>query len=87
MISDGEASQGSAMSQSDDLGLNPTEKRLLEKYDKYPDYIKITFRKPLAYLEQLDSFNSANQYAITKILSKKSKEAILEQAFPLTLYI
>ena len=32
-------------------------------------------------------FNSCNRESITKILSQTSKETILTQAFPLTLYI
>ena len=66
---------------------NPTEKRLIEKYDKYPDYLKITFKKPDTFYDYLVPFNSSNREAITKILNSKSKEAISNLAFPVTMYI
>ena len=66
---------------------NPTEKRLIEKYDKYPDYLKITFKKPDTFYDYLVPFNSSNREAITKILNPKSKEAICNLAFPVTMYI
>ena len=45
IISDAENSQLSGSSDSD-LGVNPTEKKLIEKYEKYPEYLKVTFKKP-----------------------------------------
>lgn len=80
IVSEDEKSQGyDSNNESDDLDdINPTEKRLLEKYDKYPDYLRVTFRKPQAFFENLEPFNSANRHSLTKLLSKKSKEQLLE---------
>ena len=60
---------------------------LLEKYEKYPDYLKLSFKKATKFLSLKDTFNSANEFAIQKVLSKKSKDAITERAFPVTFYI
>lgn len=73
---------------TDDVeGNNPTEKQLLEKYEKYPDYLRLTLKKPQAFFENLEPFSSSNRHSLTKLLSKKSKEQLVEQLFPLTLYI
>lgn len=85
MIISEENSQMSGESDSDG-GENPTEKKLIEKYEKYPEYIKVTFKKPDAFFEHLMPFNSSNKMA-AKVLSSKSKDAITAQAFPLSLNI
>lgn len=83
IVSDAECSQ---MSNGDsDLGVNPTEHKLIEKYEKYPEYIKVKFSKPEAYFEHLAPFNESNKHSISSILSARSKEAISVQAFPLSL--
>ena len=87
IVSDAEPSQGSASSQSDDQGFNPTDKQLLEKYEKYPDYLKLSFKKALKFYSLKDTFNKANEFVLQKVLSKKSKDTIMERAFPITLYI
>ena len=87
ILSDAEPSLPSASSQSDEQGLNPTEKQLLEKYEKYPDYLKLSFKKVNKFLALKETFNTANEFAIQKVLSKKSKYAIIERAFPVTFYI
>ena len=86
IISDAENSQLSGSSDSD-LGVNPTEKKLIEKYEKYPEYLKVTFKKPDSFFEYLAPFNSSNITSVTKILSSKSKEQISVQGFPLSFYI
>jgi len=86
IVSEVEASQLSGSSQSD-AGTNPTEKKLVEKYEKYPEYLKITFRKTESSLEHLLVFNQANQFSISQLLSKKSKQVVLERLLPLTLFI
>ena len=73
-------------SDSDDAN-NPTEKKLIEQYEKYPEYLKISFKKPSNFLDYLEPFNSSNMYSINSILSKKSREQLSEQSFPVTLYI
>ena len=86
IISDAENSQLSGSSDSD-CGVNPTEKKLIEKYDKYPEYLKITFKKTDNFFENSTAFNSSNNTAVSKILSTKSKESILLHGFPLSLHI
>ena len=65
---------------------DPTERRLLEKYEKYPEYLKISFKKPESFFENTKPFTASNKEAI-KILSNKSRETILSQAFPLSFYV
>lgn len=86
IISDAENSQMSGSSDSD-AGVNPTEKKLIEKYEKYPEYLKVTFKKSDSFFEYLTPFNSANIASATKILSTKSKEQISVQGLPLSLHI
>ena len=86
IISEAENSHISNSSDSD-AGANPTEKKLIEKYEKYPEYLKVTFNKPDNFFEHLMPFNNANRAAITSILSAKNKELISEQSFPFALYI
>ena len=89
IVSDEEKSQGDEINNDTDEfdDVNPTDKKLLEKYDKYPDYLRVTFRKPAQFFDNLEPFNSANKHSLTKVLNKKSQEQLLEQLFPLTLYI
>ena len=86
IISEAENSHMSNSSDSD-AGVNPTEKKLIEKYEKYPEYLKVTFNKPDSFFDNLMPFNNANRAAITNILSAKNKELISEQSFPFALYI
>lgn len=86
IVSEAENSQMSdGSSDSDDA--NPTEKKLIEQYEKYPEYLKISFKKPSSFLDYAEPFNSSNMYSINNILSKKSKDLLCEQSFPVTLYI
>jgi len=41
IVSDGEISLLS--NRDSDHGVNPTERKLIEKYEKYPEYLKVTF--------------------------------------------
>jgi len=86
IISDAENSQLSGSSDSD-FGENPTEKKLIEKYEKYAEYLKLSFRKPENFYQYTEPFNSANIASINKILSVKSKDQILAQGFPFGFYI
>ena len=86
MVSDGSASED-ADSDADD---HPTDSKLIEKYEKYPEYLKITFKKPQdvsSFFENVAPFNSANRHAISSILSQKSKDSIADKCFPLSFYI
>ena len=85
IISDAENSHMS--NRDSDQGANPTDRKLIEKYEKYPEYLKVTFWKPEAFFQHLSPFNSANKYSIMHILSPKSKDTISVHAFPLTFQI
>ena len=88
IVSEAENSQMSDGSSDSDDAINPTEKKLIEQYEKYPEYLKISFKKPpSSFLDYLEPFNSSNMYSINNILSKKSKDLLCEQSFPVTLYI
>ena len=74
IVSEAENSQMSDGSSDSDDDNNPTEKKLIEQYEKYPEYLKISFKKPSNFLDYLEPFNSSNMYSINSILSKKSRE-------------
>ena len=76
-----------ASSDSDEDAVNPTEKLLIDKYEKYPEYLQLTFKKPDTFFENLEPFYGANKESFFKILSQKSKDAVTNYAFPLKLNI
>ena len=87
IVSEAENSQPSGSYESDDFGFNPTEKKLIDLYDKYPAYLKLTFKKPDQLLDFLTPLNNANKASLKQILNQKSKDWIMDQGFPLNLYI
>ena len=78
---------GGVSSESDGAADNPTDKLLIQKYEKYPEYLQLTFSKPEAYFDYLAPFSSANKESILNVLSHKTKETVLKLAFPLKFYI
>lgn len=87
IMSDAEINSHLSGSSDSDFGENPTEKKLIEKYDKYPEYLKISFKKPESFFQYTEPFNSANLSSIGRVLSVKSKEHILNTGFPFSFYI
>ena len=55
---------------SDSLaGYNPALTKLIQKYDKYPEYLCLRFERPGAFLADCSSGGAS-------LISEKSKEAI-----------
>ena len=84
MLSDADVSSGQEDSELND---KPLTMRLLDKYDKYVEYIDVLIERPGTYFEYTAPFSSSSKYAINEILTSKSKEEISLAAFPMRLRI
>lgn len=69
IVSQEENSDLAASSDSDEDAVNPTEKLLIDKYEKYPEYLQLTFKKPDAFFDNLEPFYGANKESIYKIIN------------------
>lgn len=86
IVSQEENSQMSGSSDSDAV-INYTEQKLIEKYEKFPGYLRILFKKPETFFEFTDAFNCANRESVSNILSSKSKDIIAASVFPFKLIV
>lgn len=60
---------------------------MIEKYEKYPEYVSITVKKPSDMDEVLKTMPESIQNAFAKVLSDKSKDLINLHAFPLKVIV
>ncbi len=74
-------------SSDSNMGTNPTEKKLIEQYDKYPEYLKVSFKRPNCILDYTEPLNASNRFSIANLLNKQSKDQLLERISPFCLYI
>ena len=86
---EGMLTEGEVSSVQDDSDLNdkPPAMKLLDRYDKYVEYIEMLIEKPGHYFEYLAPFDDPIRYAVKHILSSKSKEEISLVAFPVRIRI
>ena len=84
MLSDGDVSSGQEDSELND---RPPAMKLLDKYDKYVEYIDVLVERPGTFFEYTAPFSSSCKYAIKEILTSKSKEEISLAAFPMRIRI
>lgn len=84
MLSEVDVSSGGEDSELND---RPPSMKLLDKHDKYVEYIDVLIEKPGTFYEYTAAFSQSSKYAIKEILTAKSKEEISLAAFPLRLRI
>ena len=84
MLSEADLSSGQ---EDSDFNDRPPAMKLLDKYDKYVEYIEVLIERPGTFFEYTAPFSTSSRYVISEILTPKSKEEISLAAFPLRLRI
>ena len=78
-----QAEEGENISSDEDNEKAPTP--LLSKFEKWPEYIEVTFRPQV--LQAASLLSEYNNYALQNVFDQKTRELIHLKSFPVTIQI